>query len=37
MNDTVAIGHLTEFDAFRLNRDQVMDFENIVQNRYKRL
>ena len=27
MNDHVEIGHLTKYDAFRMNRDQVMDFE----------
>ena len=27
MKDHVEIGHLTKYDAFRLNRDQVMDFE----------
>ena len=28
MNDHVEIGHLTKFDAFRVNRDQVMDLES---------
>ena len=27
MKDHVEIGHLTKYDAFRVNRDQVMDFE----------
>ena len=27
MKDHVAIGHLTKYDAFRMNRDQVMDLE----------
>ena len=27
MKGHVQIGHLTEYDAFRMNRDQVMDFE----------
>ena len=27
MKDHVEIGHLTKYDAFRLNRDQVMDLE----------
>ena len=27
MNDHVEIGHLTKYDAFRVNRDQVMDLE----------
>ena len=27
MKDHVEIGHLTEYDAFRLNRDQVMALE----------
>ena len=27
MKDNVEIGHLTKFDSFRLNRDQVMDLE----------
>ena len=27
MNDHVEIGHLTKFDACRVNRDQVMDLE----------
>ena len=27
MKDHVKIGHLTKFDAFRVNRDQVMDLE----------
>ena len=27
MKDQVEIGHLTKFDAFRVNRDQVMDVE----------
>ena len=27
MNDYVKIGHLTKYDAFRVNRDQVMDLE----------
>ena len=27
MKNHVEIGHLTEYDAFRLNRDQVMDLE----------
>ena len=31
----VEIGHLTKFDVFRVNRDQVMDLE--IQNPYKRL
>ena len=30
MKDHVEIGHLTKYDAFRMNRDQVMmDFETI--------
>ena len=27
MKDHVQIGHLTKYDAFRMNRDQVMDLE----------
>ena len=27
MKDDVEIGHLTKYDAFRVNRDQVMDLE----------
>ena len=27
MKDHVEIGHLTTYDAFRMNRDQVMDLE----------
>ena len=27
MKDHVEIGHLTKYDAFRINRDQVMDLE----------
>ena len=27
MKDHVEIGHLTRYDAFRVNRDQVMDLE----------
>ena len=27
MEDHVEIGHLTKFDAFRVNRDQVIDLE----------
>ena len=27
MKDHVEIGHLTKYDAFRLNRDQVMDLK----------
>ena len=27
MKDHVEIDHLTEYDAFRVNRDQVMDLE----------
>ena len=27
MKDHVEIGHLTKCDAFRMNRDQVMDLE----------
>ena len=27
MKDHVAIDHLTKYDAFRVNRDQVMDLE----------
>ena len=27
MKDQVEIGHLTEHDAFRVNRDQVIDLE----------
>ena len=27
MKDHVEIGHLTRYDAFRMNRDQVMDLE----------
>ena len=27
MNDHVEIGHLTKYDAFRMDRDQVMDLE----------
>ena len=37
MKDHVEIGHLTPYDAFRVNRDQVMDLKNMVQNPYKRL
>ena len=28
MKDHGEIGHLTKFDAFRLSRDQVMDFKH---------
>ena len=27
MKDHVEIGHVTKYDAFRVNRDQVMDLE----------
>ena len=27
MKDHVQIGHLTKYDAFRMNKDQVMDLE----------
>ena len=27
MNDHVEIGHLTKYDAFRVNRDQAMNLE----------
>ena len=27
MKDYVEIGHLTKYDGFRVNRDQVMDLE----------
>ena len=27
MKDHVEIGHLTKYDAFKVNRDQVMDLE----------
>ena len=27
MKDHVEIGHLTKYDAFRVNRDQVMELE----------
>ena len=27
MKDHVEIGHLTKYDTFRMNRDQVMDLE----------
>ena len=27
MKDHVKIGHLTKYDAFRVNRDQVIDLE----------
>ena len=27
MKDDVEIGYLTKYDAFRMNRDQVMDLE----------
>ena len=27
MKDHVEIGHLTKYDAFRVNRDQVMDLD----------
>ena len=27
MKDHIVVGHLTKYDAFRLNRDQVMDLE----------
>ena len=27
MKDHVEIGHLTKYDAFRVNRDRVMDLE----------
>ena len=27
MKDNVEIGHLTKYDGFRMNRDQVMDLE----------
>ena len=27
MKDLVEIGHLTKYDAFRMNRDQVMDLK----------
>ena len=29
MKDHVEIGHLTKYDAFRVNRDQVMNLPNI--------
>ena len=32
MKDHVEIGHLTKYDAFRVNRDQVMDLEKIHTN-----
>ena len=35
--DHVEISHLTKYDAFRVNRDKVMDLEISVQNPYKRL
>ena len=31
MKDHVEIGHLTNYDAFRMNRDQVMDLEISIQ------
>ena len=34
MKDHVESSHLTKFDAFRVNRDHVMDLET-VQNPYK--
>ena len=34
MKDHVEIGHLTKYDAFRVNRDQVTDLEIVVQNPY---
>ena len=38
MKDHVKIDHLTKYDAFRVNRDQVMDLDlDIAQNPCKRL
>ena len=39
MKDHVEIDHLTKYDAFRMNRDQVtcMDLEIMAQNPYKHL
>ena len=31
MNDHVEIGHLTKYDAFRVNREQVMDLETLLK------
>ena len=31
MKDHVEIGHLTKYDAFRVNRGQVMDLERLVE------
>ena len=36
MNNNIEIGHLTKFDAFRSNGDQVTDLKT-VKNPYKRL
>ena len=32
VKDCVEMGHLIMFDTFRVNRDQVMDLENMVEN-----
>ena len=32
MKDHVEIGHLTKYDAFRVNRDQVTDLDTNVSN-----
>ena len=37
MKDHVEIGHLIKYDAFRMNRDQAMNLEILLQNPYKRL
>ena len=37
MKDHVEIGQLIKYDVFRVNRDQVMNLEDTVQNPYKRL
>ena len=35
MKDRVEIGHLTKYDAFKVNRDRVMDLEIWLKNLYQ--
>ena len=37
MKDQVGIGHLTKYDAFGVNRDQVIGLEIRFKIHYKRL
>ena len=37
MKGHVEIGQLIKYDVVRVNRDQVMNLEDTVQNPYKRL